>query len=176
MTEIVMNNAVLIGGMMALVWLVSIPLRDVSIIDLVWGLGFVLVAWKTAWLFNDWSFAAPSRPLLLGMTTLWGLRLTSHLAMRNIGHGEDKRYAAMRCARPQTFWWQSLLLVFGLQAGVMWLISLPLQFGIAQPTPGWHWQHVLGLLFWAMGLFFEAVGDWQLMRFKQNPANRGQVL
>lgn len=176
MINLLIGNAVLIAVCMVTLWLLSILLRDVSIVDLFWGLGFVLVAWNTCWNAGEWSFRAPSNALLPLLVSVWGLRLTGHLAIRNIGHGEDKRYVAMRAARPGTFWWQSLLIVFGLQGVVMWLVALPLQTGILQPVAGWHWQHFLGLLLWGIGFFFEAVGDWQLMRFRRNPVNRGRVL
>ncbi len=176
MTTILLANAAAILTMMLVVWLISIPLRDVSLIDLAWGLGFVLVAWTTFGLSASRPSAELSPAWLLPLlATVWGLRLSGYLAWRNLGHGEDKRYAAMRAARPQSFWWQSLLMVFGLQAVVMWIISLPLQFGIAQPAMHWTWLHVAGGCVWLVGLIFEAVGDWQLARFRQRPENRGQV-
>ena len=35
---------------------------------------------------------------------------------------------------------------------------------------------ILGIAVWALGFFFEAVGDYQLTAFKANPANKGKVL
>ena len=176
MIALLLTNAAVVLAMMLIVWLISIPLSDVSIVDLVWGMGFVLVAWTTFGLADSRPTAQLSPAWLLPLlTTIWGLRLSAYLAWRNVGRGEDKRYVAMRAARPKSFWWQSLLMVFGLQAVVMWIISLPLQFGIALPATHWTWLHLAGAGVWIVGLIFESVGDWQLVRFKQNPENSGQV-
>jgi steroid 5-alpha reductase family enzyme len=172
--SILLLSAGVAGGMMFLLWLASIPLRDASIVDPFWGFGFVLVAWA-AGLAGDGG-ASPWTWVLVGLTTVWGLRLSIHLGRRNLGHGEDFRYAEMRRKR-ERFWLSSLWIVFGLQAALLWLISLPLQLAHAPLADGR--SAVLGLLgvaVWAVGLFFEAVGDAQLARFKADPANRGKVL
>jgi steroid 5-alpha reductase family enzyme len=115
--------ALLFGGL----WLASLRLRNASIVDPFWGAGFVLVAWSTWWLADRPS----GLPLLLAvLTTVWGLRLSLFLAWRNWGHGEDRRYRAMRDHHGARFWWVSLVTVFSLQAAILWFIALPLQFGI----------------------------------------------
>jgi steroid 5-alpha reductase family enzyme len=162
-------------------WLVSLPLRNASIVDPFWGAGFVLVAW-TAW----WRAGSPlGLPLVLAvMTTVWGLRLSVFLAWRNSGHGEDRRYRAMRDHHGGRFWWVSLLTVFSLQAVILWFIAFPLQFamggGAGWPT-GWPtgWRGgvaVAGFAVWLVGIGCESLADWQLARFQANPANRGRVL
>lgn len=173
MFDLLANNALLVVAMMISIWVISIPIRNVSIIDIFWGLGFVLVAWST---FGRTEGDAPSRWMLPLMTTIWGCRLAVYLAWRNLGEPEDHRYAAMREHWQGKFWWLSLFTVFLLQAVILWLVSLPLQMGISQAEPEWSAFHVVGLLLWAVGLFFESVGDWQLARFKSNPENQGQVL
>ncbi|MCA9174727.1 MAG: DUF1295 domain-containing protein [Planctomycetales bacterium] len=182
--EVLGFSALGILALMVSTWIVSIVLRDVSIVDLMWGLGFVVVAFIS--LLNvpsepqarsdifDWD--VPSRWLLPTLTTIWGLRLSVHLARRNHGQPEDKRYAAMRSSWGQGFWWKSVFVVFLLQGIVMWLVSLPLQAGITRAQHGWEPFHWVGLAIWSVGLFFEAVGDWQLTRFRADPANRGRVL
>lgn len=183
MTDILLTNAGAVVGLMIVVWLVSVPLRNVSIIDIVWGLGFVVVAWITFALALSRDVYAsselsgtPSAWLLPTLTTIWGVRLSGYLAWRNHGQTEDKRYAAMREKRALSFWWRSLYIVFLLQAVLLWIISLPLQYGIASAQRGWSWTHGLGLVLFSVGLFFEAVGDWQLARFKSQPKNQGRVL
>ncbi|MGD8230045.1 MAG: DUF1295 domain-containing protein, partial [Desulfobacteraceae bacterium] len=109
--------------------------------------------------------------------TVWGLRLAIHIAGRNLGKGEDRRYQAWRASYGPKFWWVSLFTVFGTQGILLWVISLVTQAGQISATP--HklvWVDALGLLVWAVGFFFEAVGDWQLRRFKANPENRGKVM
>lgn len=186
MTTILGINAGLIATLLIVVWLMSLRRRDVSIVDIAWGLGFVLVAWNTfagtntaspgGGLVTAIAAAPPSARLLLAATTLWGLRLSVYLAWRNHGRPEDKRYAAMRERRGARFWWQSLFVVFGLQGIVMWVISLPIQVGISRAVPGWSVLHGLGLILWSVGIAFEAIGDWQLARFKADPASAGRVL
>jgi steroid 5-alpha reductase family enzyme len=129
--------------------------------------------------------------LLVWLTTIWGLRLSGHLTWRTFrgsrqagGRHEDRRYAAMR-ARDERFWWTSLFKVFWLQAGILWFVSLPVQVGIC-PSPSLQFVAlpdrlantliVLGSTIWAVGLFFEAIGDYQLARFVADRNNQGQVL
>ena len=173
MVDVLFTNAGVIGGMMLVVWLISLPLRDVSIIDLVWGLGFVVVAWVT---ISATSSVGPARWLLAILTTVWGLRLSGHLAWRDHGRPEDKRYARMRERQGRSFPFVSLFTVFLLQGVVMWVVSLPIQIGILRSESPLSPLHVVGLLLWSVGIVFEAVGDWQLARFKSDPDNEGHVL
>src|SRR5512139_3257980 len=109
-----------------LLWLASLRLRDVSIVDIYWGLGFAQIAIVTAALAGGW----PWRKLLLTvLVVLWGLRLGCYLFWRNAGHGEDYRYQAMRRHHGARFPLVSLATVFGLQGALMWIVSLPVQFG-----------------------------------------------
>ena len=165
--------AVAICILMFAVWLISLPLRDVSIVDLVWGLGFAVVAWTSYFTSHG---NGPDRWLLPLLTTIWAVRLSGYLALRNHGQPEDKRYAAMRERAGSRFPMQSLVTIFGLQGVIMWLVSLPLQVGIRESTGNWTILHAVGLLLWAIGVSFETFGDWQLARFKSNPSNSGKVL
>jgi len=155
-------------------WFVSLARRDASIADAFWGTGFVIVAWMAWWLNSP---AVPRVLIMTGLTTAWGLRLSLFLLWRNMGHGEDRRYAAMRAHHAQRFWWVSLFTVFLLQGALLWFVSLPLQVAAAQnsATP-LGWLDAAGIGVWAVGLFFETVGDWQLARFKSNPSHAGQVM
>lgn len=152
-------------------WLVSLYLRDASIADIVWGLGFVWMAWASL-LAGDRT--SPRGWLLVALTTVWGLRLAGYLLWRKWGHGEDPRYAALRQRSGPRFWLTSLGTVFGLQGLLIWLVSLPVQRALARGEPLGS-VDALGVLTWAVGLFFEGVGDWQLARFKANPKNAGRV-
>jgi len=157
-----------------LVWLLSLVKRDVSIVDIFWGLGFV----GLTWFYRSLGPEITDRHwLLLLLVTIWGLRLALYLLWRNWGHEEDSRYQTMRAYRGANFWWISLFTIFFLQGILIWLIATP--FFVVQLNAGpplWTWSDVLGLLFWGTGFFFETVGDWQLARFKANPANRGRVM
>ncbi|HEY1313230.1 MAG TPA: DUF1295 domain-containing protein, partial [Steroidobacteraceae bacterium] len=113
--------------------------------------------------------------LTLVLVTVWALRLSFYITVRNWGHGEDRRYVAIRARNEPNFPLKSLYLVFALQAGLAWIISLPLLAGILSDAP-WGAFDVLGAAFWVVGFSFEAGGDWQLARFKSDPANHGQVM
>jgi steroid 5-alpha reductase family enzyme len=152
-------------------WLVSLALKDASIVDIFWGCGFVVVAWLGY--FNAQGFA-PRKLLLTTLVTIWGVRLAIYLFWRNHGKGEDYRYRAMR-KRSKNFPLLSLPIVFIFQGVLIWLISLPIQFAQASTAQltAFDW---LGVALWAIGLAFEAVGDWQLARFKADPNNKGKVM
>jgi steroid 5-alpha reductase family enzyme len=153
-------------------WLVSLAVKDSSIVDLFWGLGFVLVAWLGV------AFGPGvegRRWLVAAVTTLWGVRLAGYLAWRNLGRGEDPRYARLRM-RHRPWWLKSLVIVFLLQGALMLLVSLPLQVAASLAAPPLGAVDVLAALVVLGGVAFEATGDWQLARFKADPANRGLVM
>ncbi len=154
-------------------WIASLVLRDASIVDIFWGPGFALIALVSAWV-ADGSLAR--RLLLLAMVTAWGLRLGLHLYRRNWGHGEDFRYQRMRAHHGRRFPIVSLATVFGLQAGLQWIVSLPVQIAMLAPEPGLGALDLVGVAVFAVGLAFETIGDRQLTRFRADPANRGRVL
>lgn len=169
--QLLLLNGLIAAGAFTALWFVSLPLRDASIVDPFWGAGFALLAWV--------SFAAaggdsPRAWLLPALTSLWGLRLSGYLAWRNFGKGEDYRYQAMRKRFGHCFWWVSLMVVFWLQAAIQWVVALPVQVG-GRGDANLNWLDFAGIATWTIGWLFEAVGDWQLARFKANPANRSQV-
>ncbi|MEX2279151.1 MAG: DUF1295 domain-containing protein [Acidimicrobiia bacterium] len=159
-----------IALLMIVVWLISLAAKDASIVDIVWGLGFVLVAW-IAWGRRE---GGDARSLLTAaLTTVWGLRLAGYLAWRNLGKGEDFRYQAMRRKYGSRFGLISLFVVFGLQGVLMWIVSLPVQAASGGPLA---WLDWVGVAVWFTGLGFETIGDLQLAAFKRDPKNQGQVL
>lgn len=172
--------AAAVGGGI-LVWLLSLFAGRVCIIDAFWGPGF---GWLTAVALQQVPQKARQWPewLLLGLVLVWGLRLGLHLGVRILRAGEeDRRYAAMRVKYAPNFHLKSLGIVFLLQALIMWFVSLPLTTGIAVAAGGLSgaWQvamAVAGAVLWVLGIIFEAVGDWQLARFRANPENAGRVL
>ncbi|MFZ8877633.1 MAG: DUF1295 domain-containing protein [Ilumatobacteraceae bacterium] len=168
--------AVAVAALMVGTWLVSLALKNASIVDITWGLGFVVVAWVSA-LRADGAAGAAS--LMVAMITLWGLRLGIYLFWRNHGKGEDYRYVAMRRHWGERFWLISLGTVFGLQGVLMWVVSLPVQMshvGAAMDGVLSTALVVAGLGLYLLGLCFEVIGDLQLTRFKADPANAGQVM
>ena len=160
--------------MMLAGWILSLRTRNVSIVDSLWGIGFVLIAWITffgadGYLFRQW--------LICVLVTLWGTRLCVYLSWRNWGAGEDPRYAAWRRQSGERFRIVSLWKVFLLQAVVLWVVSFVVQFAQIPKAPDRPTaMDGIGTAVWLVGFFFEAVGDWQLARFKADPANRGRVM
>jgi steroid 5-alpha reductase family enzyme len=161
-------------AMMTLAWMLSLLKRNAGIIDVFWGSGFVLVTWLYFFMAEG---ATPRRYVVLGAVTLWGLRLSLYILKRNWGKPEDYRYREMRERNPSTFPWRSLVTVFWLQALLLWAISIPLLQAQQSAVPaGLIWLDGLGVLFFVVGFAFEAGGDWQLARYKRDPANAGRVL
>jgi len=172
-SDSMMNAALAIAVVMVSTWLLSVALKNASIVDIVWGAGFVVVTWVMQLTIEGDS----SRQwLITAMVSIWGLRLSGFLARRNIGHGEDWRYVAMRKRHGRRFPLVSLVTVFALQGVVMFLVSLPVQLGHADRSPSVGPVAVMGLLVWFLGIVFEAVGDMQLRRFKKDPSNAGLVM
>jgi steroid 5-alpha reductase family enzyme len=159
---------------MTAIWLVSLALRNASIVDVFWGLGFALLA---ALYFITADGFVGRKILVVTLVTVWGLRLALYVLWRNWGKGEDYRYRAWREKAGEKFWWVSLFQVFLLQGALLWLISAPLLAAQFYGSPdGLTVVDLLGALLWAVGFFFEAVGDWQLAAFKADPANKGKVM
>jgi steroid 5-alpha reductase family enzyme len=160
---------------MVAMWALSLALKNSSIIDPFWGTGFVVLAWLYFFLTDDGS--ATRKLLITGLVTVWGLRLSLYLLWRNWGKGEDFRYVKWREAAGAAWWWRSFFKVFFLQGLIMWGISTPLLAAQYYSTfDDLLLLDVLAAMVWTIGFFFEAIGDWQLSNFKNNPDNKGKVL
>ncbi len=167
-------NLAAVTGMMFCGWVLSLIRKNVTLVDSLWGLGFVLIAWITCGLTEGYY---GRKVLLVALTTVWGLRLSAHLTWRNWGKGEDPRYGGWRQASGERFWIISLFKVFLLQALFLWVIALAIQYGQMSIKPA-HWTQLdfLGFIVWLIGFVFESVSDWQLARFKADSANQGKVM
>lgn len=167
--------AILIFICILLLWILSIYLKNVSIVDVFWGFGFVIV--NAVYFFYQDVFYT-RHIILLVLVTLWGLRLTIYLAYRNIGKDEDFRYQEFRRKYgPKRYWWVSFFQVFLLQGALILIVSLPLLGTLFQTQSNQlSWIDFLAILVWVIGFIFESVGDYQLTKFKNNPSNKGKVL
>ena len=172
------NAAILVAAIIVL-WLISIRLRDVSFIDSFWPLGMVLLAVSTFVQAHD---GAPHRKLLLlVLTSLWGLRLSIHLFTRWRAEGEDPRYKRILGGAIDKKGWSfaraSLQLVFAMQAPLLFIVCLPAQLGqIAAEPATTGWLAFAGKCLALLGIGFETIGDWQLRRFRADPASKDKVL
>ncbi|MFR9757811.1 DUF1295 domain-containing protein [Streptomyces sp. TR06-5] len=147
------------------------------IVDVAWGVAFAAVAATVCGVSAATGEEGDGtrRLLLTALTAVWGLRLAVHIARRGAGHGEDPRYAKMLAKARGNPSLYALRMVYLLQAALVWLVSLPVQAG-QYTAAGSRTLMALGVLLWAVGLTFEAVGDQQLHRFKSDPANKGRVM
>ena len=154
-----------------LTWLVSIQRRNVAIVDSLWSVMFLVAAVVYA---SRAQLLGQRSILVLVLVGVWALRLSVYITWRNWGHGEDRRYQAIRARNQPNFEFKSLYLVFLLQAALAWIISLPVHAAITRGGD-LTWLDLGGAAVWLLGVTFEAGGDWQLARFKADPANKGQV-
>ncbi|KOV79949.1 DUF1295 domain-containing protein [Nocardia sp. NRRL S-836] len=142
-----------------------------DLIDSAWGPGFAVIALVT-FAFAD---GEPARNLLVtALTVIWGVRLGLHILLRNRGKDEDPRYRdILKRAKgnPRLHMYR----VYLLQAVLMWIVSLPVQVAqhLDAPLGVVDWA---GTTLWVVGFTIESVGDWQLSRFRADPANEGAVM
>ena len=155
-----------------LTWLVSVIKRDVSIVDSMWS----VMIFASALVYSSsvepyWNRSS----LVLTLVLLWAFRLTLYITWRNWGEPEDSRYQAIRRKYEPYFALKSLGIIFVFQALLAWIISMPLWVALTVPFQSSVFD-ILAVALWMIGMIFEAVGDWQLARFKSNPTNRGKVM
>jgi len=174
MTDLLIITSSLVAVMMFAMWIASLVLRDASIVDIFWGIGFAIIAAVCHIVTDGYQ---PRKILITALALIWGFRLGAHIFFRNRGKGEDYRYQAMRKRHGADFPFVSLLTVFGFQGLLMWIVSMPLQLAQIPKEPDrLIWLDFAGAAIWLIGFLFEAIGDLQLKRFKSDPANKGKVM
>ena len=149
--------------------------KKLTVVDTMWGIGFVLVALETALIASGGDGDPVLRWILLAMTAVWGLRLSWHLHRRNSKLPEDPRYAELAEADGRPFAHVALMRVFVPQGIAMWLVATPIMVGANNEDVVW-WLVGLGLAIFTLGNVFEGVGDAQLAKFKSDPANKGKLM
>lgn len=149
--------------------------KKLTVVDTMWGLGFVLVAAQTALVSSGGDGDPALRWILLAMVAVWGVRLAWHLHRRNNGQAEDPRYQELADADGRSFTQVALMRVFLPQGIAMWLVATPIMVGANNQELSL-WMLVLGLVVWAIGFIFESVGDAQLAAFKKDPDNKGKLM
>ena len=144
------------------------------IVDVAWGPAFGAVA-LVGYLCSAGHGDPGRRALAFGLTAVWGLRLGVHIARRGRGAPEDPRYEALLAKARGNRTWYAYTRVYLLQAVLVWFVSLPVQaaeFGRGAPGP----LVIPAIALWLLGFSFETIGDYQLARFKADPANRGKLM
>ena len=175
------HAAVIVFGALTLLWALSVALKDASLVDVFWGFGFLLVATASLYIVPE---KTDYLILLAALPIIWGLRLTLYLAKRNLGHGEDKRYIAMKKRAEKkgmsekTWRLRSLFTIYWGQGLLIMIVSAPIWLAMAT---GQNIEKIgilayLGTALWLIGFLFEAVGDWQLATFlKANKNYEGPI-
>lgn len=171
-----LNSGLVILGLMVALWLYSLAIKNSSIVDIFWGTGFVIVFWVGVLLVPS---TLTARAVLLGiLVTIWGLRLSLYIFQRNHGKLEDFRYAKWREEAGKDWGWRSFFKVFILQGLLMWIIAAPLlaMQTTSAPDSALKCWDFIAVIIWLTGFVFEAGGDYQLARFKADPANKDKLL
>lgn len=157
---------------MCLLFVISILRKDNGTADIGYGIGFV-VATISALLFAG---TTPFTVLLTSPVVLWAVRLAVRIFLKNKGKPEDFRYRAWRDAWGKSFLLRSFFQIYMLQGAVILTVVMPVLLSIAYPRPALFGLVAVGICLWAVGFFFEVIGDYQLDRFIRNPANKGNIM
>lgn len=154
-------------------YILALLRHDNSIADVAWGIGFILMAVGGMITHEQYGFRAI---VVIGLVTIWGVRLAFHIFRRNQGKGEDFRYQQWRREWGDHAWIKSFVYVFLLQWLMLVIVSLPIQIimGFGDGPIGIF--DLIGISVWLIGILFESIGDHQLAVFKSNPENKGKIL
>jgi steroid 5-alpha reductase family enzyme len=170
--EYLVNVAFVIWLYMTIVFFLALIRKDNSIVDVFWGLGFIVVAAFS--LVKSGNFNIQTLVMNL-MVLVWGLRLSIHIFLRNRGKGEDFRYKAWRDTW-KYFVLRSYFQIFILQGIFLMIVSSPVYF-VNQYSDGvFHVYDYIGIILFLTGFYFEAVSDYQLFRFTKNPEHKGKII
>ncbi|MFC2166335.1 DUF1295 domain-containing protein [Acidobacteriota bacterium] len=173
-----MFNFILYSALSVFIYMVCIFViaqikKDNSIVDIAWGIGFILVAFLT--FFLEPGFMA-RHILSVALIFLWGTRLAAHIAVRKRGKGEDFRYGKWRREWGKWFFVRSFFQIYMLQGFLLLIIAYPVILINHSKKTGIEFLDIIGLIIWLNGFFFEAVGDYQLSKFKRQAENKGKII
>ena len=161
-----------VAGLAVVAWLYSVVKKNVGVVDSLWSL---MILASLVFYVLQAGVEGARATLVLILLSIWAVRLSVHITVRNHGEAEDRRYQAIRANNQPHFEWKSLYIVFGLQAFLAWFIAMPAVAASASATP-LGWLDLVAFFLWAVGMFFEVVGDWQLARFLKNRDSKDAVM
>ena len=166
-------SAICIFCFMCFMFVIALIKKDNSIVDIGWGIGFIIVALVTLFYFG---YERRSQKLVTFLTIIWGLRLSLYILLRNWGKPEDFRYAKWRKDWGTNVVISSFFQVFMLQGCTMFINTLPIVIVNSAPYivyPHLRSLYPLGCTTFLIGFLFEAIGDWEMYMFKTNPHKHG---
>ncbi len=172
-TELILYSSILVFIYMTCVFGIALLRKDNSIVDVAWGIGFILVAMLTFFLALGITWR---HILVTGLVCIWGMRLALYIYTRNKGRGEDFRYARWREKWGKMFVLRSFLQVYVLQGVLLLIISYPVMLVNQSAAKDFSVWDAVGTGLWLIGFLFEAIGDCQLSRFKKKPQNKGKIM
>ena len=173
MLYLIIFIAVALFIFMSSAFLIAYVKEDNSVADIAWGLGFVVVAWISFISAGHFQPAGLAATLLV---TLWGLRLSTHIYLRNRGKKEDPRYTQLRAHWGARQALNTFFKVFMLQGLLLLMISFEVIVINSQVYAPVTLLVILGVIIWIVGFLCEAIGDYQLYTFMKNPAHHGQLM
>ncbi len=173
MLSFILYSALAIFLYMILIFAIAQIKKDNSIVDTAWGPGFILVSLLTFWMSQRYVFR---QFLVLALVVIWGTRLALHILVRNRGRGEDFRYAQWREDWGKWFFLRSFFQIFMLQGILLLVIAYPIILINSSSGKGIKIFDIIGTLIWLTGFIFEATGDYQLLKFKRRPENKGKII
>lgn len=151
----------------------------VAVVDVAWGLGFVIAALAAGVVGLLRDAGDPWRTVLLvALVVIWGGRLAWHIGRRTAAHtDEDPRYEkVLGGPLREVGMGVAVRKVFGVQGVALTFVALPVAVGVALEVR-WSPLVVAGAVLWLVGVVFEAVGDAQLASYRAQPKDqRPQVL
>ena len=155
------------------IWfLISVIKKRNDVADIAWGVGFILLAWSSFFVFNAFSLVAVVVNILV---TIWGVRLATHIFKRLMKKDEDSRYAQWRSEWGKFVLIRSYLQVYLLQGLLLYIIALPILF-VNASTHSFGLLQIVGLIVWLIGFLFEVIGDAQLKEFLADENNKGKIM
>jgi steroid 5-alpha reductase family enzyme len=171
-SRMIFLNALLINLLFAFLgWLLSLRKNNVTHVDTMWSLFFILDG-----LYFFSAFEPSSRSyFIMSLVLLWGMRLAIYLTYRNWGKPEDRRYLKIRQNNEPNFRYKSVYIIFGFQSILAWIIGSIIFMAIENNHP-LTWLDVLGFLVTLFGIGYESIADYQLVRFKNDIKNHGKLL
>ena len=172
------NHYLLIGfgsviAFMTFLWIVSLLVKDASIVDIFWGPAFIVLG-SSLLISMDQVYSERSL-FILFLVSLWAIRLASHIGFRNIGHGEDFRYVEWRNESGKNYWWHSFIRVFLLQGSLCTLVGVSIYFGYLNEKPLSFIETMFCSTIFFIGFAWESISDLQLKAFKKDPKNKGKI-